>query len=164
MTFKGHCIFALASIIIAKKINFLTSLENAEWGIVVLGSLLSCHLPDIDHHKSFISRRINRFFIYPYRILKHRGFTHSIFAVILYGYLVYNTFPSEHETPYQGLQDSLIIGYISHLVADIITPAGIQLLWPYHRRFCFPLLKNKYPIVEILFCVLFLVYSIIGVY
>ncbi|AKK19668.1 metal-dependent hydrolase [Candidatus Liberibacter africanus] len=160
MTFRGHCIFALASIILAKKINLSTSFEDAEWGIVIAGALLSCLLPDIDHPKSFISQRFKTFFFFPSFILNHRGFTHSILAVILYGWLIHYFFPLE-KISYQGFQDSLIIGYVSHLVADILTPSGIPLLWPYQWRCRLPLLQSKSPTIEIFFCVLCLIYAII---
>ncbi|KAE9517221.1 Inner membrane protein YdjM [Candidatus Liberibacter asiaticus] len=150
MTYEGHCIFALASVILAKKVNFLSSFTDAEWGTVVLGALLSCLLPDIDHPRSFISKRFKTLSLLTSCISSHRGFTHSILAVILYKWLIHHFFPSELIS-YQGLQDALIIGYVSHLVADVLTPTGIPLLWPYHWRFCLPILHPNSPIGEIFF-------------
>lgn len=37
----------------------------------------------------------------------------------------------------------MIVGYLSHLVADMLTTAGIPLLWPIRWRFCIPVLGSK---------------------
>ncbi|MFT4325272.1 metal-dependent hydrolase [Candidatus Liberibacter solanacearum] len=163
MTFKGHCIFALASVILAKKVSFSPALAEGEWGIIALGALLSCLLPDIDHSQSFISRHLKIISFFTSYILKHRGFTHSILAVILYVECIHQFFPSTL-IPYQDFQDAMIIGYVSHLVADILTPAGIPLLWPCPWRFCLPVLHPNSSVREILFCVLFLIYATVVIH
>ena len=37
-----------------------------------------------------------------------------------------------------GVKDALIVGYLSHLLGDWLTPAGIPLFWPIKRRFRLP--------------------------
>lgn len=41
------------------------------------------------------------------------------------------------------LIQAFLLGYMSHLVADILTPSGVPFLWPLPFRFCFPLLRSK---------------------
>ncbi|MCC3264345.1 metal-dependent hydrolase, partial [Paenibacillus polymyxa] len=38
---------------------------------------------------------------------------------------------------------AMIIGYFSHLLADMLTPAGVPLLWPCRWRFRLPLLNSQ---------------------
>ncbi|SPW32689.1 Inner membrane protein ydjM [Edwardsiella tarda] len=44
--------------------------------------------------------------------------------------------------PADALQ-AMIIGYLSHLLADMLTPAGVPLLWPIRWRFRLPLLVTR---------------------
>ncbi|EMS35964.1 hypothetical protein G653_03947 [Candidatus Liberibacter americanus PW_SP] len=147
-------------IIIAKKFVFLPGLAEAEWGNVILGSMLSFSLPDIDHPKSFISRRFKISSFITSHILTHRGFTHSILSVVLFSLLINNCL-KEASIINKGLHDSMIIGYISHLIADMFTKSGIQLFWPYRMRFSFPILSPNTPLKEGFFCVLILIFAII---
>ncbi|MBL0849025.1 MAG: hypothetical protein EU981_02925 [Candidatus Liberibacter ctenarytainae] len=159
MTIQGHCIFALASIILAKRTGFSPALANTEWMIVILGCMLSCLIPDIDHPRSVISQRFKIISFWTTKIFKHRGYTHSLLSLFLYFQLLNQFLPLE-STAYQGFRDSMIIGYASHLIADMLTPAGIPLFWPFSWRFCFPLLYSNSLLKEILVCVLFLIYAL----
>ena len=42
-----------------------------------------------------------------------------------------------------AVKDALIVGYLSHLLGDWLTPMGIPLLWPWRRRFRLPGLPLK---------------------
>lgn len=80
-------------------------------------------LPDIDHPKSRIGRKL--FFIsFPIKfIFKHRGFFHSLFPpAILFFIFSYLNF--------QLIALALFIGYIAHLVGDAVTKEGINFLHP----------------------------------
>jgi inner membrane protein len=37
----------------------------------------------------------------------------------------------------------MIIGYLSHILADMLTPAGVPLLWPCRWRFRLPLINSQ---------------------
>jgi inner membrane protein len=96
-------------------------------------------LPDIDHPKSWVGRRV-RVISHPLAaLIGHRGFTHSILAVIACGLLL----------RWRGLGhavvDPLVAGYLSHLAADLLTPSGLQLAWPLRRRVAIPLCKTGSP-------------------
>jgi inner membrane protein len=41
--------------------------------------------------------------------------------------------------------DPLVVGYLSHLVADLLTSSGLRLAWPLRRRFAIPLCKTGSP-------------------
>ncbi|WP_342632715.1 metal-dependent hydrolase [Marinobacter alkaliphilus] len=111
---------------------------------VVVGSLL----PDIDHPKSWLGRRL-LFISAPLSlIVGHRGITHSLLAATallfalfwwgaLGGYVV----------------ASLCIGYLGHLAGDFLTKGGIPVFWPLKRRFSLPLFGTG-GLTEFLFVVM----------
>ncbi len=93
-------------------------------GLVLLGAVL----PDIDHPSSWIGRRL-WFVSRPLALLVgHRGLTHSALAVVA-GIVVLRL------AGLGGWQAPLVVGYLSHLAADLVTVGGIPLLWPWRRRF-----------------------------
>lgn len=61
----------------------------------------------------------------------HRQVTHSLLALIV----VY-LFGSQY---FPGLVYPFLIGYSGHLLMDILTPAGVPLLWPVGKRFRLPI-------------------------
>lgn len=77
--------------------------------------LIGCIFPDIDHNKSIIGRKIK---IIGWAF-KHRGFFHSIFALILFSFLIYifNDFVAIF----------FAMGYLIHLLEDMLTKSGIKL-------------------------------------
>lgn len=83
--------------------------------LVIVGSIL----PDIDIKMG----------------IKHRGFTHSLPCFFI---LSYGLFLRDYEV---GLFFS--IGYISHLFLDFLTQKGIQLFFPFNKRFGIKILKTN---------------------
>lgn len=94
---------------------------------VLVVSVLGAVLPDIDHPSSWISNRVG-LLGWPFRFFSHRGFTHSILGTLVFAQLVY-----ELDTP-APIAAALLLSYISHLLADSMTRAGIRLLYPLHIR------------------------------
>lgn len=45
-------------------------------------------------------------------------------------------------------------GYISHILADILNPAGVPLLWPIKKRFRVPLIRTGSFAEKMLFAVM----------
>lgn len=83
---------------------------------------------------------------------KHRSFTHSILGSVLF------TFCISLVTPKYYLY--FLVGYVSHLLLDVINKKGIQLFFPLEEKVCIPLVKatNKYvngAIVAASTCILF---------
>jgi inner membrane protein len=113
----------------------LPALDPVALALTIGGALL----PDIDHPKSWVGRRA-RLISHPLAaLIGHRGFTHSILAVITCGLLL----------RWRGLGravvDPLVVGYLSHLAADLLTSSGLRLAWPLRRRFAIPLCKTGSP-------------------
>ncbi|MXP48962.1 metal-dependent hydrolase [Pantoea sp. Eser] len=142
MTAEGHIIFAIASAIFAKRAELTPVLAQADWWHLVPSALLTCLLPDIDHPKSLLGQRL-RWLSHPIaRAFGHRGFTHSLLAVAAGLWLFQLNLPAESPIPPDVLQ-GLTLGYLSHIVADMLTPTGVPMLWPCRWRFRLPILKSQ---------------------
>jgi len=142
MTAEGHIIFAIASAIFAKRAELTPILAQADWWHLVPSALLTCLLPDIDHPKSLLGQRL-RWLSHPIaRAFGHRGFTHSLLAVVAGLWLFQINLPQSSPIPADVLQ-GLTLGYLSHIVADMLTPAGVPLLWPCRWRFRLPILRSQ---------------------
>jgi len=115
--FKTHFMFSLL-------IGLLTfKYFNLNPFIFVLILVLAGSLPDIDHSKSFIGRKlffiswiINLFF-------GHRKLIHSLIFALFLSYLVKLSF-NDYYIPF-------FIGYLTHLFLDLITKQGLQLFYPF---------------------------------
>ncbi len=142
MTAEGHIIFAIASAIFAKRAELTPVMASADWWHLVPATLLTCLLPDIDHPRSLLGQRL-KWISHPIaRIFGHRGFTHSLLAVAVSLWLFQLNVPADWFLPADVLQ-GLTLGYLSHIVADMLTPAGVPLLWPCRWRFRLPLLNSQ---------------------
>jgi len=142
MTGEGHIIFAIASAIFAKRAELTPVLAQADWWHLVPSALLTCLLPDIDHPKSLLGQRL-RWLSHPIaRACGHRGFTHSLLAIAAGLWLFQINLPQSSPIPPDVLQ-GLTLGYLSHIVADMLTPAGVPLLWPCRWRFRLPILRSQ---------------------
>jgi len=142
MTGEGHIIFAIASAIFAKRAELTPVLAQADWWHLVPSALLTCLLPDIDHPKSLLGQRLSWLSHPIARAFGHRGFTHSLLAIAAGLWLFQINLPQSSPIPPDVLQ-GLTLGYLSHIVADMLTPAGVPLLWPCRWRFRLPILRSQ---------------------
>src|SRR3989344_3001056 len=78
--------------------------------------------PDIDTMKSKISRRLPVFGFVSWLLFGHRGLFHSLLFPAMAYILV---------LPFSDLAaTAIVLGYISHLAADALTPKGIAFFYP----------------------------------
>ncbi|MCV2499759.1 MAG: metal-dependent hydrolase [Candidatus Lightella neohaematopini] len=156
MTTEGHICFAISSIILIKKIKLINFITSGDWWHVILGSLITCLLPDIDHPKSFIGKRFKWLSIPIYKLFGHRSFTHSLLLIIII--IIYVNIRKINISV--DVIYAMIIGYISHIIADILTPAGIPLFWPYSKKFSIPIIKKSNVRLERLISIIIIIYAI----
>lgn len=142
MTAEGHLLFAIASAVFAKNAELTPVLAQADWWHILPAAVMTCLLPDIDHPKSLLGQRLPWISKPIARIFGHRGFTHSLFAVFAALALCYLRVPADAALPGDVLQ-GMVVGYLSHIAADMLTPAGVPLLWPCRFRFRIPLVVTR---------------------
>jgi inner membrane protein len=63
--------------------------------------------------------------------LKHRGMTHTIWAIPIWGAIGWGL---EMQLQVEGIAIVSMLGYLSHLVADTLTPSGVKWLYPFVKK------------------------------
>lgn len=63
--------------------------------------------------------------------LKHRGMTHTIWAIPIWGAIGWGL---EKQLQVEGIAIVSMLGYLSHLVADTLTPSGVKWLYPLVKK------------------------------
>jgi len=63
--------------------------------------------------------------------LKHRGMTHTVWAIILWGEIGWGL---EKQLAVEGITAVAVAGYTSHLLADTLTPNGVKWLYPLYKK------------------------------
>jgi inner membrane protein len=120
----SHVVVGLAAWTWAAPHLGIPVLDPLALGFAVVGALL----PDIDHPSSWVGRRIWVISRPLAATIGHRGVTHSLIAVL--ACLVF--------LRWEGLRpvvtDALVVGYLSHLAADLLTTSGLRLAWPSAKR------------------------------
>lgn len=120
----SHVVVGLAAWTWAAPHLGLAVLDPVALGFTTIGALL----PDIDHPSSWVGRRLKIISRPLAAMIGHRGVTHSLIAVL--GCVAF--------LRWEGLQraviDPLVVGYLSHLAADLLTTSGLRLTWPSSKR------------------------------
>jgi inner membrane protein len=93
-------------------------------------------IPDVDHPKSWIGRRMRPLSSELAKLLGHRGATHSLLAIFGCVWLL-----ASHGMP-RGILAPMSVGYLSHLAADMLTPGGLRLAWPLRGTWSLPLCRT----------------------
>jgi inner membrane protein len=120
----SHVVVGLAAWSWAAPHLGLPVLDPFALGYVTIGALL----PDIDHPSSWVGRRLRIISRPLAAMIGHRGVTHSLVAVL--GCLVFLRW----EGLRRAVVDPLVVGYLSHLAADLLTTNGLRLTWPSPKR------------------------------
>ncbi|WWO96139.1 MAG: metal-dependent hydrolase [Candidatus Dasytiphilus stammeri] len=142
MTAKGHAIFAIALAIISKRAHLTPILTHGDWWHIISAAILTSLLPDIDHPRSLLGQHLKWLSASMRVIFGHRGFTHSILALATAVKLLNLILLLSRVIIPADVRHGMIIGYISHLIADSLTPAGIPLLWPLRWKLRLPIILN----------------------
>ncbi|MFD1957500.1 metal-dependent hydrolase [Paenibacillus thailandensis] len=63
--------------------------------------------------------------------LSHRGLTHTLWAVLAWGWIGTEL---EKDIGLEGIANAAIAGYVSHLLADTLTTNGVKWLYPFYKK------------------------------
>jgi len=128
----SHVALGAAAWLVAAPRLGLPALSPACLALALAGSLL----PDIDHPKSWVGQRLRPVSRVVGAVFGHRGITHSALALLACGWgLLQGGAPRWAVAP-------LAVGALSHLAADLLTPAGLRLAWPMRRTWALPLCRS----------------------
>lgn len=111
----------------------------------VLAAATTSILPDADYPKSWLGHQLGSISGDLNRIFGHRSFFHSLLALVLFGGLLYPALWLWMGEPDDWL--AAVIGYASHLFADMMTLGGVQLLYPSRLICVFPG-RDEYRVVS----------------
>jgi inner membrane protein len=128
----SHVVIGVATWMIAAPHLGFSPFSPTALAVAAGGALL----PDVDHPKSWVGRRLRPLSLLLGRLLGHRGVTHSLIAVVGCMALLANRgVPRVVVAP-------LTVGYLSHLAADLLTPGGLRLAWPLPGTWALPLCRT----------------------
>ena len=144
MTYKTH----LSTGILFSSIYFLEiaklSLSPTLIILLILATIIGASTPDLDTPSGglwqkmpaggIISRIVNPIFIGG-----HRHLSHSIIGMVIFSFLFYlftRILPYPFLTQY--LMTAFIIGFLSHIFADLFTEEGVPILFPFGYHFGIP--------------------------
>ncbi|BBA85227.1 membrane protein [endosymbiont of Sipalinus gigas] len=166
MNFNEHLIFLISSIFFIKNYGFFKYLSKEEWVYLYIGGILTFSLPDIDHPNSFIGSKIKFISKLINKKIGHRKFTHSLLILIILNYYfkkIVNLYFTSNSLYY-----GMIIGYITHIILDLFTPMGVEILWPLNFKFkisIYYFIKIiKYIIIMLLYLLLIFLILKLNVY
>lgn len=136
----AHVVLGAAAWFAAAPRLGLPAMDPVALALAVAGSLL----PDIDHPKSWVGRRLRPVSTITAAVLGHRGATHSLLAVAGCGWLLF------HDGTPRAIVAPLLVGYLSHLAGDLLTPRGLRLAWPLKGTWALPLCRAGSPFEPLL--------------
>lgn len=99
---------------------------------VCASAAVAALLPDVDHARSYIGRRLPGISHLVQWIFGHRTITHSLLGLAAFGVLAVSA-ARAWSVPDHVLAGAFL-GYASHLASDAATPSGIPLFYPFSRR------------------------------
>lgn len=149
MTSKTHNLFATASLL---TVGYLFPPETYNIVSIII-AFVSCSIgaliPDLDQStnrlwdlfpgQDFFGKLFRPLF------LGHRSLSHSLLGTFILYKICINFIPIIFNKDWLNPQIiiiSLMIGFISHLIADGLTEEGIPLLFPINYKFGFPPIKS----------------------
>lgn len=122
---------------IGLKMAGLMLIANTAIALILFGGMIGGILPDIDHPGSKIGRATKPLSIVINKLFGHRGATHSLLAALLvmYGLFMLSSFvPNDIKGFYSPFAIGISVGYVSHLILDMLTVSGIPLFLPITRK------------------------------
>jgi inner membrane protein len=149
MTARTHDAFAFASLITIGAFFPPENLNVATLIVSVIGADIGALIPDMDGggnrlwHMLPAGEKLGK--VLRRVFYKHRTLSHSLIGGFLIfkflEWVLYKLLNPAFLDP-QIVLASIMIGYISHIIADMLTEEGVPLLFPININFGFPPIKK----------------------
>lgn len=149
MTARTHDVIATAALITFAAVNPPDSLNLTTAVACVVGGVIGALAPDLDQatNRLWDMLPIGNFFGQILRgiFLGHRTISHSIVGIVVFYKILELIIPKLLNPDYVNaslVAASIMIGFISHILADMLTKEGVPLLFPLPIKIGFPPLKQ----------------------
>ena len=125
MNYQAHLV---GGVICGVGASYIASRLQVDHAVLYLvgGAIIGSLIPDIDHPKSFIGRKVPILPKLLYSHVGHRSLTHSFLFTLGFGLLLGLVNPS--------FGAGAAIGVLSHIALDMLTPAGVAFLYPFRKK------------------------------
>jgi inner membrane protein len=149
MTARTHDAFALASLVTVAYFFPPDSMNLTTSIVAIIGANIGALIPDMDSQGNrlwdLLPAGDNLGKIFRRVFYKHRTISHSILGMVIF-YMVLEFVLSKILNPEfidpKIILYSVMIGIVSHLLADSLTEEGVPLLYPIKFNFGFPPIKK----------------------
>lgn len=145
MTARTHDAFAFASLLTVAAYFPPASLNVTTLGASVIGNIVGCLIPDMDQASNRLwdllplGDSLGR--VFKNVFLGHRNITHSLLGLLLIykiiGFILVRVLNPQY-VDVNIVFASVMIGYVSHLIADSVTKEGLPLFFPFKFKIGFP--------------------------
>lgn len=148
MTFRTHQVGALAAVLTAAVYAAPTNLKAATIITALIANAIGALLPDLDQASNRLWDLLPGGHLWG-KILKniflgHRTLSHSLLGFFIIYKATFWLIPKLLNGLFIDINIvalALLIGYVSHLILDLITEEGIPLLWPIKWKIGVPPVK-----------------------
>jgi len=108
--------------------------EQDEVLIFLIAGVIGALFPDLDEKGSFLSRRV--YFISKFISIftEHRGWTHTLIIVLIYIIIGAIFLKYNETTQYANTLLAFVVGNIIHMIGDLSTRSGLQILYPFKKK------------------------------
>lgn len=137
MLAKSHTMMALVAIAPIASYAPLWALPY-----LMAGALLGSLFPDIDEPQSTIGRYTAIVSIFLSLFVKHRGITHTVGAILLYASVGFLAYLFIAKSWVIWATSAFIVGNIVHVIGDMLTSSGVEILNPITTRKFYLLPRN----------------------
>ncbi len=157
MNFKNHLFFSIFFIFFF--VNIFDVFIYVDLWHMLLSSVITCLLPDLDHPKSILGIKTIFLSFLIFNCFGHRNITHSfLFLIFIFFFLFYLNFIYLNFN--LDIIIGMILGYLSHIIADLFTYRGISFFWPLNLKLKFFMCFFFYhKNIKYYFCIIFFIFS-----
>lgn len=164
MDYKNHLkTGVMAGVVLMSNIYSKNNIQPDELVMYSAGIVIGSALPDIDHPRSYMAKKLSAFGWIVSRIFSHRGFTHSILFVLiltLIRELSGIAFNGNAISLFDYTMLGMIVGVSTHIFMDLFVGNGVKLFYPINKKISVTKLKAGSKLEDIFLKLILIVFCI----